>query len=366
MERLQVGMQYPSGMLGIDTRALRATWTVFLFALLIYLVYLVRESILIFVAAFFFAYILSPVLDALRRVTPGRISRTAALAVVYVCLIGLIATVGTYLGGRLVEEASSLAARLPELIREHRDLSSIPMPSWLEPVRERLAEFIQSQLDTGAERILPLIQRAVGGVASIIGSLGFVILVPILTFLFLKDAEPIRESLLSWVPPKRRAFVDDLTQDIHVMLAQYIRALVILAILTSVAYIIFFEIIRLPYALLLSALAAPLELIPFIGPLIGTILILLVAAFTGYPHIWWIVIFFAAYRAFQDYFLQPFLMSSGVQLHPLLVIFGALAGQQLGGLWGMFLSVPVLATLRLVLVRVQRRRRQAELVTERG
>src|SRR5690606_34709195 len=115
-------------------------------------------------------------------------------------------------------------------------------------------------------------------------------------------------------------------------------------------------------ALLLSALAAPLELIPFIGPLIGTLMILAVAAFTGFPHIWWILIFFGAYRAFQDYVLQPYLMSAGVQLHPLVVIFGALAGQELGGLWGMFLSVPVLAALRILLVRVQRRRKQEELV----
>jgi predicted PurR-regulated permease PerM len=79
--------------------------------------------------------------------------------------------------------------------------------------------------------------------------------------------------------------------------------------------------------------------------------------FTGYAHFWWIVIFFIVYRLFQDYALQPYLMSQGIELHPLVVLFGALAGQQLGGLWGMFLSVPVLATLRIVMVRVQKQQR---------
>jgi predicted PurR-regulated permease PerM len=53
----------------------------------------------------------------------------------------------------------------------------------------------------------------------------------------------------------------------------------------------------------------------------------------------------------QDYVLQPYLMSSGVALHPLLVIFGVLAGEQVGGVPGMFLSIPVLATLRVIYVR---------------
>jgi predicted PurR-regulated permease PerM len=215
---------------------------------------------------------------------------------------------------------------------------------------------IQNQLNTGADRILPLLQKALGGVVGVIGSLAFVILVPILTFLFLKDAQRLRESVLSWVPASQRGFADDVLEDVHVLLGQYIRALAMLSIITSIAYLLFFELIRLPYAVLLAVLAAPLEFIPFFGPLIGTVLVLLVALFAGYDHIWWLIVFFAAYRAFQDYWLQPYLMSKEIELHPLVVMFGALAGQQVAGLWGMFLSVPVLATLQIVLIQARKRR----------
>lgn len=343
-------------MLGIDWRAARITWTVFLFALTMFVIYLAREAILAFLAAFFAAYMLAPLLNFVCRVTPRRISRTVALAVVFGVVVAVIALLATWLGGRVVEEASNLGERLPGLIEKHKDLSAVPLPEWMEPVRVRLVQALRGQLDTGAERIGPLLQRAVGGIMGIAGGLLYVIIVPILTFLFMKDADDLRESLLSLAPPERRAFLDGVLQDIHVMLAQYIRALVILSVLTSIIYLIFFSAIGLPYAVLVSMLAAPLEFIPVFGPLIGTLLILAIAIFTGFPHIWWIVIFFAAYRAFQDYILQPYLMSSGVELHPLLVLFGALAGQYLGGLWGMFLSVPVLAILRIMFVRLRRRR----------
>jgi predicted PurR-regulated permease PerM len=85
-----------------------------------------------------------------------------------------------------------------------------------------------------------------------------------------------------------------------------------------------------------------------------------VAAFTGYGHLLWIVIFLVIYRIFQDYVLSPYLMSAGVEVDPLLVLFGVLAGEQIAGVPGMFFSVPVIAALRVFYVRLRRQRRVSE------
>ena len=350
-------------MLGIDWRAARITWTVFLFVLTLFMVYLAREGIMIFVAAFFFAYMLTPLVNFVSRVRPGAVSKTISLAVVYVFLLLVMLSLGAWLAKPLAMQAASLVERLPGLIEKHKDLSALPLPSWLEPARISVVDTLRLQLDSAAGKIGPLLQQALGGIVGLAGSLMFIIIVPILTFLFMKDSGDLRRTFLSFVAPERRAITEEVLDDIHVMIDQYMRSLVILSLATSVVYVIFFWAIGLPYALLLSVLAAPLEFIPVFGPLIGTLLILGIAVFTGFPHIWWIVIFFVAYRMFQDYALQPYLMSSGVQLHPLLVLFGAFAGQSLGGLWGMFLSVPMLAIIRIVFVRLYRRER-THLITE--
>ena len=83
-------------------------------------------------------------------------------------------------------------------------------------------------------------------------------------------------------------------------------------------------------------------------------IVFLAATLSGANHILTILALLIAYRFFQDYILSPHLMSSGVELHPLLVIFGALAGAELAGIPGMFLSVPVLATLRVFYFRVRK------------
>lgn len=79
-----------------------------------------------------------------------------------------------------------------------------------------------------------------------------------------------------------------------------------------------------------------------------------VAGFAGFSNLWVIVIFWLVYRFFQDYVLSPHLMHQGVQIHPLVVLFGVLAGEQIGGVPGMFFSVPVIAVLRVILVRTRR------------
>lgn len=99
-----------------------------------------------------------------------------------------------------------------------------------------------------------------------------------------------------------------------------------------------------------------------IGPLVASIIIVLVAALNGSPYVLAIVIFLGAYRLFQDYVLQPHLMSAGAELHPLAVLFGAFAGGQIAGVMGTFLSVPAMATLRIV----YRRLRKSKLDTVRS
>jgi predicted PurR-regulated permease PerM len=83
---------------------------------------------------------------------------------------------------------------------------------------------------------------------------------------------------------------------------------------------------------------------------------MVVVVFSGFAHPLWVLVFLGTYRLFQDYVLNPNLMATGVELHPLMVIFGVFAGGQLGGVAGVFLSVPVLAMARIVIRRIRKQR----------
>src|ERR1700730_6793840 len=127
-------------MLGIDPRAARAAWTVFLLGLLIAAAYAVRETLVVFMAALLFSYMLSPLVGLIERFTPRNVSPRIALAIVYLLLVGAIVALSITLGSQLVEEANTLAEKLPNLMSNRAWIDRIPLPAVLEPVRARIVQ----------------------------------------------------------------------------------------------------------------------------------------------------------------------------------------------------------------------------------
>ena len=164
----------------------------------------------------------------------------------------------------------------------------------------------------------------------------------------------MRDALLSaFNPGASRALAKRTLARIHIVLLQYMRALLILCFTALAIVGITLSVMGVRYALLLASIAFFCEFVPLVGPIAEIVTILAVSALTGYTHLWWLLIFLLIFRLIQDYAIWPRLMSEGVELHPLWVIFGVLAGGELGGVAGIFLSVPVIALARVILVRDQ-------------
>lgn len=340
-------------MFGLDLRAAKAAWTVFLLALLLVALYYIRDVLFVFIVAILFAYMLQPIVNLVHRFLPWPRSRTYSLAIVYVLLTGAVILAGTLIGARVVEQANNLANRLPELQAGLMKRLQEPGPAWVQPIQQYLLAQVSEGFHSFSAMVLPELKRVGEQAISLLSSVVLAVLVPILGFFFLKDGPELRDRVLDALSPGRRALWRGVASDVGAVLGQFIRALVILSLATFVFYSLFFGVIGLPYAILLATVAGVLELIPVFGPLVAAISIVLVAGLSGFGHVVMILIFLAGYRIFQDYILSPHLMSSGVELHPILVIFGVLAGERIGGVQGMFLSIPLLAVLRTVYVRMQ-------------
>ena len=335
-------------MLGLDRRAASYTWTVALILLLMGVVYLIREVLFIFVVALLFAYLLWPLIKLLDRWLPGR-SKALALGIVYLLLIGSLIVIGIAVGSRVVLQANALATRVPELLSRLEQPAEAIAPPSAQTLKVTVVSTLRKQLVDHSRDILSLLPNAALGALSHAGSLMFIVLVPILSFFFLKDGRVIRSSVMGILAEgSRRDMITEIAADLHLLLAQYMRALVLLAAAAFLAYGVFFFLLGVPYGILLAAIAFPLEFIPMVGPLAGAAIILLVAGLSGFHHPFWILGFLVAFRVFQDYVLSPRLLSAGMKLHPLVIIFGVLAGGYLAGTAGSFLSVPVLATVRII------------------
>src|SRR4029077_3484511 len=145
-------------MLGIDRRALKVGWTLFLFALALAAIYEIRRTLVIFALALFLAHLLAPVVELLARRVRG-VSRTVALALVYLVLLGALISIAIPIGSRIGEQAAGLASRLPAAIQED-PLSRLPLPMWLESARPRLNQAIRDRMQELESDVLPILSSA--------------------------------------------------------------------------------------------------------------------------------------------------------------------------------------------------------------
>lgn len=341
-------------MLGIEVRAARSTWTVALVVLALWLVYLLRSTLFVFTLAVLFAYLLAPLVNLLDRFLPASKTRTRtpALALAYVIVVGLVVLAGILIGTRVVEQATELAQSFPHILK-----------GWEASFQTKVPDSLKVQVMARFNDVIAALPEYGLRFLALMGNLVYVVIIPVLAFLCLKDGVPVREHVLGLVEPgPRRVFFDGVLADIHLVLAQYMRALVLLAATAFTAYSIFLSVLGVPYAILLGVLGGALEFIPMVGPLAASALVLAIAGLSS-GHVVGILIFLAAFRMFQDYMVSPHLMGQGVQLHPLLVLFGVFAGAEIAGIAGTFLSVPVLALVRIVYLRIRKTRLSARQAT---
>jgi predicted PurR-regulated permease PerM len=338
-------------MLGIDRNAARYTWTAAAVLLLIELIYQVRSTLFIFALAVLFAYLLAPLVDLLDRALPNR-TRTLALATVYAVFVVLVVLIGAQIGTRVVDEAHTLAGKFPDMLASWENQSAKPPDT----LQGQILNQIRSAFTTRINELVGALPNAGIKFLTVASNVIYLVIVPVLAFFFLKDSALIRKQFLEFTEiGPTRVLASDLMDDVHKLLAHYMRALVVLSLSTFTAYSIFFTILGVPYGILLAVLAMLLEFIPMIGPLTASAVILIVAAISG-GHVLGVLIFVLAFRMFQDYVLSPNVMGQGVELHPLLVMFGVFAGGELAGIAGSFLSVPLLALARILYLHMRRRR----------
>jgi predicted PurR-regulated permease PerM len=346
-------------MLGIDRRAASCTFTAAMVLLALYLVYMVRSTLFVFTLAVLFAYLLSPLVNLLDRFLPGS-TRTPALALAFVIFVAILALFVSLIGARAVKEAEALNNKFPDMLASWQQPTPVVTPA-INSLKDELIGKLRVELARRSNDLISSLPQYGLKFLTAASDLIYLVIIPILAFFFLKDAHLIRKHILDLLAQgPHRETLDDLLADIHLLLAGYMRALVGLTLAAFTVYSIFFTIMGVQYGILLAAIAGMLEFIPMMGPLTASVLILLVVGVAS-SHVVAVVIFLPIYRIFQDYVLSPHLMEKGVELHPLLVLFGVFAGAEIAGIPGTFLSVPTLALMRILYLRIRKVRLAATL-----
>src|ERR1051326_6740338 len=330
----------------IDKRTASVLFTILVFTLLITLIYQARQALIVFIFAILFGYLLNPIVGRFQACL--RVSRGLAIAATYLSLGIAIAAFWITAGPRIFTEGVRLGKELPALMENVASGQIVQQfggqHGWDYRTQVQVQRFLADHRDVLIQYAQIIANRA----AALAGSLMWLLLIPILAAFLLKDDAHFANTFVGLIKgSQERGVLTLVLNDLDAMLASFIRAQLLLAALALVAYTTFLLLARFPYSFALGATAGLLEFIPFVGPLVAILLIVGMAIMTGYAHWLMVVVFLIVWRGIQDYVTSPYLMKRGLQLHPLAVILGVLVGGEIAGVMGLFLSVPIIAGLRI-------------------
>lgn len=339
--------------------------------------------------SFFLAYLLNPLVEALGRL---RVPRALAVTLVYLVLLQLL-VLGTVLTAQVVGQIGEFARVIPAAIDEVIPLVQnavatllLWLESLLQPFGERLGVNVPSLPAAPTDPASPdsgvgvavattardlatsfFSQAAVGlegALRTLISSSGTIIATGILSVLsgtfqvalillssayFLYDFPRITSNLRRYVPTRWLPLYRDLGVKADLAVGGYFRGQVIITIVLGVMIWLGLSIAQVPLALAVSFVAAVFNLIPYLGPIIGTVpAVLLGLTVSPWSALGALVVFVVA-NQLEGNLLSPFILARATNLHPVTVLLSILAGAGLFGLLGALLAIPVVAFVKLVL-----------------
>ncbi|MGZ8901556.1 MAG: AI-2E family transporter [Limisphaerales bacterium] len=334
----------------LQTRAvLRILLLLIAVAGLLWVIYRLTPLLLLLVLSIFFAYLVAPLVDLVQR--PLRIGgrervipRGLAIGIVYVVLFVGVGLAIYFLIPQLSAQFPEFKQQAAIYFQKIRS-STESVNQYLRQRRmpEGVGKYLEAVLGKAGELVPAAVERMLGWIIFI----PWLVLIPILSFFMLKDADTFRRSVLAMLPRGRlRWRGDEFFQDINSTLAAYIRAQLTACVLIGVLCTIGFWLFGLPSPLVLGLIAGVFEFVPLVGPLAVAVLAALLALLhLGYGATLGVLLFLGILRIVQDYVFYPRIIGEGIHLHPLAVILAILAGAEIAGVAGIFLAIPVIAII---------------------
>jgi predicted PurR-regulated permease PerM len=321
-------------------------------AALIWLLFALRMILLLLAFTAIFCYLIAPLVEIFEfSIRVGRfvlrVPHTMAIIIVYLLMAGAVAFTIEKVGPLLSDQLSAFFENMPNYAKQLdqyvKKLSSLPA-SYRLPSTWR--QTLTDGVNAASAGLLNWLQDVAFKTVRLTPYLIWLVLIPVLGFFFLKDAKAVSDRFLSTLPAADLRYrVAMFLKDVSETMAGYIRAQLLACSIVGVVVGVGLWLLGLPYPLVFGVVAGLFEFVPVVGPLSLGAVAILVASFHSWRNALLVFAFLAIYRVIHDYAIFPRLIGRGVEVHPVVVILAVLSGAEMGGVIGVFLSVPVAALL---------------------
>ncbi|HYP39615.1 MAG TPA: AI-2E family transporter, partial [Chloroflexia bacterium] len=311
-----------------------------------------------FILALVLGYLMLPLVDLLARFMP----RTVAILLVYLAFIGGVWAFFAWITPVIRHQIDDLAKQSPAYTAQVQEWTG-DITQWYNNLP--ISDEVRQSIENGARNSLGAIgsavqQGAVNTFRAISRAMGFIVglvIIPFWLFYVLKDKDRGIQAFNNMLPFSWRTDVWRIVRIINGVLSSYIRGQLLLGLAVGVATTIGLFVVGAPYAILLGIISGLTEIIPVVGPILGAVPGVILAAFhpEGWVMVVKVLVVYALVQQLENNLLVPKIQGDSVKLHPSVIMVALVVGSQVGGLFGLIVAVPVAAILRDIYLYLYRR-----------
>lgn len=332
---------------------------VFLLSTIIFLTWFFYEILSIltpFLIAFILAYLLNPFVTFLERKKIPRLLGTL-ISIFTILLIGVL--ILSFIIPPFIEQISLLISSAPQKISELNEFFNrqvLPELNRLGVVYPEFQKFISTELPSKLNSLLNGIFKnilsVISGVSVVFNQIINLIIIPVMTFYFLKDFDKILKAFLKLFNSEFQNKLLDISSRIDRIFGNYIRSFLMVSLINGTIITTGLTLIGVPYAVVLGLLSALLNFIPYFGVIISFIIGSLISILSGVSglNLLLVPVVYFGENLLESSLIVPKIIGERVGLHPLLILFAIFVFGYFGGIVGMLISVPLTALLVSIVV----------------
>jgi predicted PurR-regulated permease PerM len=319
----------------------------------VYLLYLLRDVLILIFIAILFATAIAPLVDRLRAVLgPGQ-----AVLIIYMGIALILGVIGYLILQVLLEQTITLAQNLPGLLASlHGYANSLQVPllrdmalSLIEEAANAAGIAQPGAADGGQPGASGAVAQGVFSITVSLFSIGFGFLaILVIAYYWITERPAILRLFVSLFPDEKRALAYSLWVQVEAKLGGWVRAELILMALIAAMAAIGYTIMGLKYALLLAVFAGLMEIVPILGPWVGSAPAVLVALTQDVRLAIVVALYAVVIQTLEGHVFVPRVVGSTIGTSPLVVIVAILVGISLMGIAGGLLAVPVASAVQVI------------------
>jgi predicted PurR-regulated permease PerM len=356
------------------TRSAKRQVAVILLIFFLLVLYQIRNLLVPIILAFVVAYVVEPIVGFLYERL--KLKRPAAIVLIYLTILAVFIAIPIFTIPQVIAQVTGLVENGPnyveqlgqflERLEQPIQIGSFTIPTDelpLDQAYQAISENLLNILQTVGTQSLSIF----GSVASAtFSTLGWTLVILVVSFYIVMDRRQLTGSVVDLFPVEYQNDLRMLGREISLTWNAFLRGQLILFAIMGVSIFLLATIIGLPNALLLGLISGLAEFIPNLGAILAAIPAVLIAFFQAdaswlgrtMSPFWFAVVVLGLYilaQQIENLVLVPRVIGRSLNLHPVVVFVGAIAGASVAGILGVLLAAPLLASARLVLLYVFRK-----------